>query len=87
MGTGPGPVARCLDPPPGPRPAIRRQEVVRHGRSGRRDRVDEIHRDNGLANDGEPAASPAGRRARILQIRDFDDCHEFFETFNPLPWA
>jgi hypothetical protein len=23
----------------------------------------------------------------IIDIRDFDKCHEFFETFNPLPSA
>jgi hypothetical protein len=51
--------SRSLDPPPGLRAAICREEIVRHGRSGRRDRIDEIHRDNGLADNGEPAASPA----------------------------
>jgi hypothetical protein len=88
------PYARChcisvrsLDPPPGLRAAICREEIVRHGRSGRRDRIDEIYCNNGLADNGEPAASPADRRAGIIDIRDFDECHKFFETFNPLPGA
>jgi len=72
-----------LDPPPGLRTAIRRQEIVCHGRSGRRD-VDEIHGDNRLADNGEPAtAGRADRHIRITDIRDFDERHEFFETLKP----
>jgi hypothetical protein len=59
-----------------------------HRRSGHRDRIDEIHRDNGLADNGGPAA--AGRAVRhvaIIDIRDFDKCHDFFGTFSPLPQA
>ena len=80
--------ARSLDPPPGLGAAIRRQEVVRYGRSGRRDGIDEIHRDDRLADNGGPtAAGRTDRRIRIICIRDFDKRHEFFETFDLLPQA
>jgi hypothetical protein len=73
--------ARSLNPPPGRRAALRRQEVVRHGRSGGRDGVNKIHGDNGFADNGEPAAAGRpGRHIRIIDIRNFDKCHEFFET-------
>jgi len=73
--------ARSLDPPPGRRAALRRQEVIRHGRSGDRDRINEIHGDNKFADNGEPAATGrAGYHAGTIGIRNFDKCHEFFET-------
>jgi DNA-binding transcriptional LysR family regulator len=73
--------ARSLDPPPGRRAALRRQEVIRHGRSGDRDGINEIHGDNEFAGNGEPAAAGrAGRHVRTIDIRNFDKCHEFFET-------
>jgi hypothetical protein len=76
--------ARSLEAPPGLGAAIRRQEIVRHGRSGRRDGIDEIHGDNELAHNGQPAAAGSAYcRAGIIDIRDFDKCHEFFETLSP----
>jgi hypothetical protein len=77
--------ARCLGPPPGRRAAILRQEVVPRRRSGRRAGIDEIHRDNGLADHHETAAARTGRGTGIIDIRDFDERHEFFETFCLLP--
>ena len=77
--------ARSLDPPPGLRAAIRRQHVVARRRSGRRDGIDEIHRDNGLADHREAPATSTDRGAGNIDIRDFDECHEFFETSGPCP--
>jgi hypothetical protein len=74
----------CLDPPPGFRVAIDREEIVRRRRSGRRDRIDEIHGDNRLADHGEaPETSSANGHIRIIGIRYFDKRHEFFETLDP----
>ena len=68
-------------PPPGRRAALRRQEVIRHGRSGDRDGINEIHGDNKFADNGEPAAAGrAGCHVGTIGIRNFDKCHEFFET-------
>ena len=53
----------------------------------RRDGIDQIHRDNGLADHSEAPATGTGRGTGIIDIRDFDECHEFFETFDPLPWS
>jgi hypothetical protein len=55
------------------------------GRSGCRHGIDEIHGDNRLAYNDEPAAATGtGRRVGKADIRDFDKCHEFFETFSLL---
>ena len=75
--------ARSLDPPPGLRAALGRQEIVPRRRSGRRDGIDQIHGDNGLADHREAPATGTSRGIGIIDIRDFDECHEFFETFDP----
>jgi hypothetical protein len=78
--------ARPFDPPPNPRVAIRRQEIVHRGRSGRRDGIDEIHRDNRLADYGEaPASVSANGHIESIGIRVFYKCHAFFETASSLP--
>jgi hypothetical protein len=71
---------------PGLRAAIGRQEIFSRRGSGRRNGVDEIHDDNRLAEHGEPsAACNVYGHFRIIDISDFYECHEFFETFRPLP--
>ena len=47
--------------------------------------IDEITGDDRLAYNDEPApATSTGRRVGKADIRDFDKCHEFFETFSLL---
>jgi hypothetical protein len=65
-----------------PRSADSRSSVTADpgGRAG----INKIHGDNGFADNGEPAAAgPTGRHARIIDIRNFDKRHEFFETLTP----
>jgi hypothetical protein len=80
--------ACSLGLPPSLRVTIRREEIFRRRRSGRRDGIDEIHGDNRLAGHREaPATRNANGHIASIGIRNFDKFHEFFETFAPLPRA
>ena len=46
-----------------------------------------IHSENRLADHSEAVASSnADGHIKSIGIRNFDNYHEFFEAFDPLPW-